>query len=164
MSDSPSPLNPDNPNQRPEIDALGELLQDISWKMMRMESLRMADFGLTAPQAITLQAVDQFGPDIDMATLAANTMLPASSITSIVDRFDEQGLLVRSRHATDRRRVTASLTESGKALCTRIEAGSLELLAWLFEDVDRSTIELANGLFRHINTKLDKQGRATPET
>ena len=96
------------PVRRDDISELRELLQEISWKLGRIQSGLTVDLGLTAPQATALEAIHDLGPEIDMVTLASSTNLPASSITSIVDRLADLGFVVRGRRESDRRRVTAT--------------------------------------------------------
>jgi DNA-binding MarR family transcriptional regulator len=48
-----------------------------------------------------------------MSSIADRTGLPASTITSIMDRLVGRGLAERHRGATDRRSITGSITEEG---------------------------------------------------
>jgi DNA-binding MarR family transcriptional regulator len=144
------------PEIRPDIAALMALLQEISWKSLRQQRLRIAHFGLTAPQAFALHAIDRFGPEVDMVTISTNTLLPASSITSIVDRLHGEGLVDRHRSETDRRRVTASTTERGHALVLRIEAESTRTLGRLLDDIEPTDVQTVTTVFQHLNRQLDR--------
>jgi DNA-binding MarR family transcriptional regulator len=52
-----------------------------------------------------------------------------TSITSIVDRLEAAGLVVRRRHPDDGRAVLAEITEAGRAL---VEAATADLVAARF--------------------------------
>ena len=140
---------------RPDIAELMALLEEISWKSMRHQRSRIAPHGLTAPQAFSLMAIDRFGPDVVMVTISTTTMLPASTITSIVDRLHEQGLIERHRSDSDRRRVTASTTEAGHNLVIRMAEDSTRTLAHVLDDIDPSDVRTVIAVFQHLNHRLD---------
>jgi DNA-binding MarR family transcriptional regulator len=127
----------------------------LAWKLVRTESTWYARFGLTRIQAFTLHAVQEFGPDIDMATLVTITSLPPSSITSIVDRLVELGYVTRHRDERDRRRVTATITESGRVMVTRMEESNTRLLASMLDGIADADIATVTRVFRHMTDRLE---------
>jgi MarR family transcriptional repressor of emrRAB len=127
----------------------------ITWKMLRMESHNLGPYGLTRQQAFVLSAIGEFGPDIDMATLASLTGFPPSTITSILDRFHELRLVSRGRDEHDRRRVTATITDEGRALDARIEAGKTRALQALLDGISDEDIDTVTRVFRHMTERLD---------
>ncbi|HEX3427197.1 MAG TPA: MarR family transcriptional regulator [Candidatus Limnocylindrales bacterium] len=52
---------------------------------------------------------------LTMSELARRAMLPPSSLTRVIDRLVERGLIARDRSASDSRVVHASLTNAGRA-------------------------------------------------
>jgi DNA-binding MarR family transcriptional regulator len=71
--------------------------------------------GLTAPQLLILQAIDGKG-EITMGDIAAGVSLSQATVTTILDRLETRGLVVRERGSSDKRRVYAHLTEAGQSL------------------------------------------------
>jgi DNA-binding MarR family transcriptional regulator len=62
-----------------------------------------------------------------------------TSITSIIDRLEAAGLVVRRRHPEDGRAVLAEITDAGRAL---VEAATADLVEARFAIADMSGEEL----------------------
>lgn len=71
--------------------------------------------GLTGPQLVCLRVVGQW-ESISPSQLAREVALSQATITGILDRLAARQLIARSRVSADRRVVTVSITEAGKAL------------------------------------------------
>ena len=81
-----------------------------------LDSKRMIrDFGITGPQLVTLRAVARFGP-ITVTALAKAINLSQPTVTGILLRLDQQGLVKRERDGGDRRAVTSTITTRGIAV------------------------------------------------
>jgi len=72
-------------------------------------------FGLTAPQLVTLQKVVRLQP-ITIGTLSQAVHLSQATMTGILDRLEQQGLVQRTRDGIDRRTVTITATREGAQL------------------------------------------------
>ena len=68
--------------------------------------------GLTAPQLLILQTLRTKG-DITVGEIAQDISLSQATVTTIMDRLENRGLLVRNRSAKDKRKVIGSITEAG---------------------------------------------------
>jgi DNA-binding MarR family transcriptional regulator len=68
--------------------------------------------GLTAPQLLILQAIARQG-EMTMGDIAAEVSLSQATVTTILDRLESRGLVVRERGASDKRRVYAQVTAGG---------------------------------------------------
>ena len=71
--------------------------------------------GLTVPQLIVLKEVTESGESA-IGHVAEHVSLSQATVTTIVDRLELRGLLLRRRDSTDRRKVLIAATESGKAI------------------------------------------------
>jgi len=86
-----------------------------------VRALRLADraaesrLGLSAAQLFVLERLAE-GPVGSMAELAGRTLTDASSVSVVVQRLTERGLVVRSVAPDDARRTTLRLSASGKRL------------------------------------------------
>ena len=86
-----------------------------------VRALRLADraaetrLGLSAAQLFVLERLAE-GPVGSMAELAGRTLTDASSVSVVVQRLAERGLLVRATSQDDGRRTTLRLSASGKRL------------------------------------------------
>jgi len=64
---------------------------------------------------------------IPISELAAITSLGKSTLTDLLDRLDEVGLVRREKHPTDRRSLLIQLTEKAKNMRTKYETVSQEM-------------------------------------
>lgn len=67
---------------------------------------------LTTSQLATLRQLGRYGP-LPAGHLARGIAVSQATITGVVDRLEERGLVTRSRDPRDRRRVVVDLTEQG---------------------------------------------------
>jgi MarR family transcriptional regulator, organic hydroperoxide resistance regulator len=71
--------------------------------------------GLTYPQYLVLVVLTRLGPS-SIGEIGRATRLDHGTLTPLVRRLTERGLLATERSAEDARSVTVSLTEAGAAL------------------------------------------------
>ena len=69
-------------------------------------------YSVTGPQLVTLRAIARLGP-ITVTTLARAINLSQPTVTGILVRLDQQGLIKRERGLPDRRAVTSTITTRG---------------------------------------------------
>ena len=71
--------------------------------------------GLTPPQLLILQTLDRSG-NTTIGEVAAARNLTQATVTTIVDRMERRGLVVRQRNQQDKRKVNIVLTEEGQKI------------------------------------------------
>lgn len=71
--------------------------------------------GLTLPQIMLLRSIRAQG-DVTVKKLARDIALSQPTVTTILDRLEERGLVERIRSTHDRRIVNARLTEPGRQM------------------------------------------------
>ncbi len=74
--------------------------------------------GLTVPQMLILKEVVESGESA-IGHVAAHVSLSQATVTSIVDRLEAHGLIVRRRGSADRRKVLLAATERGAEIVAR---------------------------------------------
>jgi DNA-binding MarR family transcriptional regulator len=79
--------------------------------------------GLSGPQLVVMQVIGQRGP-LSAGDLARRASLSQATVTAILDRLEERGMVVRKRSTEDRRRMLVELTTTGQTAL----AGSPTLL------------------------------------
>lgn len=72
-------------------------------------------YQISAPQLNCLLALYENGP-LPPSRIANHIMVKSSTITGIVDRLEQKGLVARFRNSPDRRVITIELTDAGKKL------------------------------------------------
>jgi len=70
--------------------------------------------GLTGPQALLLKSLQ--GSPITVGELAGRVSLSQGTVTDILNRLEQRGLIQRVRDEVDRRRVRVGVTAAGLAL------------------------------------------------
>ena len=77
--------------------------------------------GLTAPQLLILHALHDHG-ELTMGRIADAVNLSQGTITTILDRLERRGLLLRERGSSDKRRVYARITARGRQILEQAPA------------------------------------------
>ncbi len=72
-------------------------------------------YQVSAPQLSSLLALYENGP-LPPSQIAKYIMVNSSTVTGIIDRLEQKGLVERSRISLDRRVITVTLTERGQEL------------------------------------------------
>jgi DNA-binding MarR family transcriptional regulator len=98
------------------VRSLREAMDHLTSIALSIQSQLLRPFGLTVIQTLALKMLWEHGEPIDMVQLAEDTTLPPSTLTSVVDRLERDGLARRMPHPTDRRRVHVSITGEGRKL------------------------------------------------
>lgn len=81
-----------------------------------LQSKRLSrEFGLTTPQMVILQAVRDLG-EVTTGRLSDAVSLSQATVTTILDRLEDRGLIERYRSRIDRRVVHSRLTDAGRAV------------------------------------------------
>lgn len=97
------------------------------------------DLGLTYPQYLVLTAL-WTGQAQTVGSLGRQVQLESNTLTPLLKRLEERGLITRSRSTADERQVNITLTDTGRALQTRaahIPAAVLEKSGLSLDDLTR---------------------------
>lgn len=131
--------------------AVANRLNSVAIHLLRRIVRADEQSGLTA-ERMSLLSVLVYGGDRTIGQLADAERLTAPAITRTVSLLEEQGLVRRTRSATDRRVVTVTATASGRRL---MEAARARRIANLAADLDQlSRADLA--ALDQATTILDK--------
>jgi DNA-binding MarR family transcriptional regulator len=109
--------------ERGQVDEIERAIMQISWLAQRqlMQLLDEERFRLTPPQFYSLLHLVQQADEVKMSDLADSTQQSAASLTGVVDRLAEKGLVERRRHESDRRQVMVEATSRGRELIAEIK-------------------------------------------
>lgn len=77
--------------------------------------LLQRDYGVTGPQLSTLRVVHRLQP-VSTGALARAACIGYATLTGILDRLEENGLVTRTRDPDDRRSVILKMTKAGERL------------------------------------------------
>ncbi len=91
--------------------------------------------GLTAPQLLLLQAIQELGA-VAISKLSTKVSLSQATVTNILDRLESRGLVARHRSHSDKRVVHATLTEEGKAKIATAPKPLQDVFSTAFEKLE----------------------------
>ena len=136
-----------------DLNEFYELSYQLSLLARRQMQAALAVYNLTPPQYAVIKTVAGCQNSICVTALAEATHQVMPTITGILNRLEERGLVVRQRSQTDRRALLISITPAGQAILTEfgqtIRAGVKSLLAEI-SPTDRQN------LLQSIRTLKDK--------
>lgn len=142
-----------------ELEEMTVLVPRLVGAFQRNFSRELARFGLTFPQFIALNALERFEGTCRMGPLAEAALRSAASMTGIVDRLLERGLVRRERHPGDRRSVVVQLTEPGRALLEEVREARRRKVHRLLEvlpDAERRRLrEIVNTLIAALEEEVE---------
>jgi DNA-binding MarR family transcriptional regulator len=103
----------------PQMHAVTSLMRVQQLVIARLDAL-LKPFGLTFAryEALVLLTFSSRG-SLPLGKMGERLQVHPTSVTSIVDRLESAGLVVRRRHPEDGRAVLAEITKSGRALVER---------------------------------------------
>ncbi|WP_281648790.1 MarR family winged helix-turn-helix transcriptional regulator [Parendozoicomonas sp. Alg238-R29] len=107
--------------------------------------------GLTIPQVMVLRAIKQLG-DVTVKRVSQDVSLSQATVTTILNRLEERGLIERVRSVTDKRIVNARLTSNGREVLSNTPPLLHEKFIERFESLeDWEKTQLLSALQRIAN-------------
>lgn len=132
------------------LDELALIIRQLLWQGNKQGITTMERLEITMPQAIVMLGIEANGDHATMSELARLSQLSAGTLTGIVDRLIEAGLVSRDRDEHDRRLVLVYLTDEGRKKIAHINAErrhDMEMLVQSFSDSELAT-------FNHLLVRL----------
>ena len=117
----------------------------------RAVSCKIGDYGLTAPQFGVLEALYHLGP-LALGELADKLLVTGGNVTYVMDRLEQQELVMRVRSPEDRRVVQAKLTPRGYELMAEVFPGHGEFIENLSSCLEPAEQETLRGLLKKLGT------------
>lgn len=92
-------------------------------------------YGLTGPQILVLKEIYKY-PDIPISAVSKNISLSQATVTSILDRLEQNCFVLRVRSQKDKRRVSVQLTEKARVLLNKKPSLLQEEFTRKFEELE----------------------------
>lgn len=133
------------------IASIDHVVRLITWEEHKqaLHTLNRPDIGLTIPQMITLFAIRATGT-CRMSELADITQQSAGTLTGIVDRLIDDGLVGRVRAADDRRVVQVVLTPAGEERLLRVEQARCNDMSRVLNHFDIDELDRLDCLLQQL--------------
>lgn len=116
----------------------------------------LADTGLTAGQPKVLDYLGLHDGSIQKA-IAAGCLIEPATLTGLLNRMEEKGLITRRAAENDRRICRIHLTETGRAAQARVRAALTAAADELLADLPAETRSVLTAGLRHVCLRLAKQ-------
>jgi DNA-binding MarR family transcriptional regulator len=147
-----------------EAPLLGEVLEfmRLIWGIshgLQSTSKRMeAQLGITGPQRLAVRIVGQC-PEVSAGELAEILQLHPSTLTGVIRRLEDRGVLERKRGERDRRQAHLRLTPAGRTIDRR-HAGTVEAaVRGVLSDLRPEKIKAASEVLHALETALNSHRR-----
>ena len=118
-------------------------------------------YGISAGQFQVLAALRRRYPQTaSPSDLSRIAILTTGTMTVLLDRLEEKGLVRRLRDPNDRRRLEVELTPAGKDLIDRALEERVARLRALTAGMDANDCQAATRALRHLLAEIDDQAPA----
>lgn len=121
-------------------ESFGFLINALRARMMAVMDRELASLGITSAQWAILVQVGNT-PGCTAASLCRKVHYDTGSMTRMLDRLEEKGLIQRTRSAHDRRAAHLALTEAGEDIHRRLPAHAVRVLNAHFEGFTPEEVE-----------------------
>jgi DNA-binding MarR family transcriptional regulator len=128
------------PRHKADVDAIAATLIYLYTESRRLTKQLARSVGLTGPQLTVIKMLDTQG-DLSLSSLSERIRAQNSTVTGIIDRMEREGLVVRARSQSDRRRVLIALTDKGRQLASQIEVEPLQIFRQALGSLPRGDVE-----------------------
>ena len=142
-----------------DLSTLGDVLEfmrliwGISHRLQSTSKRMEAELGITGPQRLVVRIVGRC-PGASAGQLAEILQLHPSTLTGVLRRLEDRGVLVRIRGERDRRLAHITLTRAGRAIDRR-HAGTVEAaVSGVLSNLERGKIETAAEVLRALEVAL----------
>lgn len=94
--------------------------------------------------------------DIPIARLVQQTGLAKSTLTAMLARMEESGLITRESSAADKRQVIIGLTDTARGLQDKYEQVSEEMNRLFYRGMTQEDADILDGLLERVLTNLQE--------
>ncbi len=126
---------------------------------MRWVKSRLGEGGTTYARMRLLGVLRCRGPRI-MSGLSGELGVTPRNVTALVDALEEEGLVRRKPHPSDRRATVIEMTRAGAEACEGMYPGHAEATAEVFDDLSEQDRRELLRLLRSLRGALERRGTA----
>lgn len=136
-------------------ESIGFLVSQVRGRLISAVDAELSPLGITWAQWSTLLRIANGQADT-AAELCRTTTCDTGSMTRMLDRLEEKGLIRRERSAEDRRVVHLHLTEAGKALYPQLPDVAVKVLNHHLRGFSREEAETFKSFLRRMLANADR--------
>jgi DNA-binding MarR family transcriptional regulator len=140
-------------NYNPE-DSIGRLIADVSGRLLVAFDGEMTGLGITGAQWVILMRIAN-GCGSTAAELCRFSRYDTGSMTRMLDRLEEKGLLRRVRSDKDRRVVCLELTEAGRDLYPLLPPVAIKVMNAHLRGFTRTELDQFKSFLNRMRTNSE---------
>ena len=140
--------------QEPFLAVLRELAQAYH-AFSAYSAAHVRQLGLTPAQFDVIATLGNT-QGMPLSQLAQKTLITKGTLTGIIDRLDEKGLVRREVPVSDRRSFRAVLTPEGEVIFSRVFPAHIVYLRQAFADVDADDLEQVRRTLRALRDRFQE--------
>jgi DNA-binding MarR family transcriptional regulator len=135
-------------NYIPE-DSIGRLIADVSGRLLAALDDEMTGLGITGAQWVILMRIVN-GCGSTAAELCRFSRYDTGSMTRMLDRLEEKGLIRRVRSSTDRRVIHLEITDAGRELYKLLPPVAIKVLNAHLKGFTRAELDQFKGFLKRM--------------
>ncbi|MBI1753994.1 MAG: MarR family transcriptional regulator [Acidobacteria bacterium] len=136
-------------------DSIGRLIAEVSGRLLAAFDEEMAGMGITGAQWVILMRIAR-GCGSTAAELSRFSRYDTGSMTRMLDRLEEKGLIRRTRSCKDRRVIHLELTEAGLELHPQLPPVAVKVLNAHLQGFSREELDLFKGFLSRMRTNSER--------
>ncbi len=140
--------------------SLGRLVAEVSGRLLAALDDEMTELGITGAQWVILMRIAD-GRGSTAAELCRHSRYDTGSMTRMLDRLEEKGLIRRVRSASDRRRVHLELTPAGRLLHPQLPPVAVKVLNAHLRGFSQEEVALLTVLLQRMLANADLPATAS---
>ncbi len=134
--------------------------------LVRMENLIFTKwckkYNIAYIDAHLLLSIDESNGQSEPTKLSEELLIPKQSITSMLDKLEKKGYILRTHSVNDRRKINISITENGKKIVGPIQAAFIMAEREILKHLDKDEIDTMINTYKKIldiiaNISLEKE-------
>ncbi|NWJ42190.1 MAG: MarR family transcriptional regulator [Geothrix sp.] len=146
-------------NYLPE-ESVGRLIADVSGRLLAAFDEEMTGMGITGAQWVILMRIAG-GCGSTAAELCRFSRYDTGSMTRMLDRLEEKGLIRRIRSSQDRRVAHLELTQEGRELYPLLPPVAIKVLNAHLKGFTGEELELFKGFLKRMRANSEEIARAS---
>ncbi len=135
----------------------GDLLMELVAPLARK-------YGISAPASNVLAILDGAGEPLPPQIISQRLFSHPATVTGLLDSLEKRGLVLRTPHPTDRRKLLIEITDEGRAvhqaLLPEILRAEIDWMGCLSRDEQESLVELLGMIQTHLYGVSAQSGEA----
>jgi DNA-binding MarR family transcriptional regulator len=137
-------------------DSVGRLIAEVSGRLLAAFDDEMVGMGITGAQWVILMRIAS-GCGSTAAELCRFSRYDTGSMTRMLDRLEEKGLIRRVRSNKDRRIIHLELTDAGRELHLLLPPVAVKVLNAHLQGFTRDELDLFKGFLKRMRANSEQQ-------